>query len=106
MSEVIHCKCHMLSFKLLSLTSKGRTPLRRPTCKTIHQQRPRSEYDETEFTYCQRGRGEFRVLIKLKKKFASESFFNFYFFLFVQHLCPIRCYEEKRHTILNHFALL
>ncbi|XDV27356.1 hypothetical protein PO909_030898 [Leuciscus waleckii] len=39
---------------------QGRTPLRRPTCKTIHQQRPRSEYDdydETEFTYCQRGRG-------------------------------------------------
>ncbi|KAK7163104.1 hypothetical protein R3I93_007216 [Phoxinus phoxinus] len=39
---------------------QGRAPLRRPTCKTIHQQRPRSEYDdydETEFTYCQRGRG-------------------------------------------------
>uniref|UniRef100_A0A8C1YX47 Bucky ball n=1 Tax=Cyprinus carpio TaxID=7962 RepID=A0A8C1YX47_CYPCA len=36
---------------------QGRTPLRRPTCKTVHQQRPRSEYDETQFTYCQRGRG-------------------------------------------------
>uniref|UniRef100_A0A673MT74 Uncharacterized LOC107728998 n=1 Tax=Sinocyclocheilus rhinocerous TaxID=307959 RepID=A0A673MT74_9TELE len=34
-----------------------RTPLRRPTCKAVHQQRPRSEYDETDFTYCQRGRG-------------------------------------------------
>ncbi|XP_058610237.1 bucky ball [Onychostoma macrolepis] len=39
---------------------QGRTPLRRPTCKTVHQQKPRSEYDdydETVFTYCQRGRG-------------------------------------------------
>ncbi|XP_016376295.1 uncharacterized protein LOC107714843 isoform X2 [Sinocyclocheilus rhinocerous] len=39
---------------------QGRTPLRRPTCKTVHQQRPRSDYDdydETQFAYCQRGRG-------------------------------------------------
>lgn len=38
---------------------QGRPPLRRPPCKTHFQQRPRSEYDdfETEFTYCQRGRG-------------------------------------------------
>ncbi|XP_055058058.2 bucky ball isoform X1 [Misgurnus anguillicaudatus] len=38
---------------------QGRTPLRKPPCKTHLQQRPRSEYDdcETEFTYCQRGRG-------------------------------------------------
>ncbi|TRY84138.1 hypothetical protein DNTS_026037 [Danionella cerebrum] len=36
-----------------------RTPLRRPSCKTMHQQRPRSEYDydEAEVAYCQRGRG-------------------------------------------------
>lgn len=42
---------------------QGRTPLRRSTCKSIHQQRPRSEYndyDETEFTYCQRGRGSMK----------------------------------------------
>ncbi|XP_051554331.1 bucky ball-like [Myxocyprinus asiaticus] len=37
---------------------QGRGALRRPTCKTFLQQRP-SEYDdcETEFTFCQRGRG-------------------------------------------------
>ncbi|XP_026061761.1 uncharacterized protein LOC113045554 isoform X1 [Carassius auratus] len=36
---------------------QARTPLRRPTCKAVHQQRPRSEYDEADFTYYQRGRG-------------------------------------------------
>lgn len=76
--------------------------MRRPTCKTVHQQKPRSEYDdydEADFTYCQRGRGEFWVLNELITTFDSR-------FLFVQHLCPIRCYEEKGHKILNHDALL
>ncbi|XP_051990896.1 bucky ball-like [Xyrauchen texanus] len=39
---------------------QGRVPLRRPSCKAFLPQRPRSEYDdcdETDFTYCQRGRG-------------------------------------------------
>ncbi|XP_051985318.1 bucky ball-like [Xyrauchen texanus] len=39
---------------------QGRTPLKRPSCKTFLQQRP-SEYDcETELTFCQRGRGSLK----------------------------------------------
>ncbi|XP_056598935.1 bucky ball isoform X2 [Triplophysa dalaica] len=76
---------------------QGRMPLRRP-CKTRLQQRPRSEYDdcETDFTYCQRGRGNVLFLFSA----------NCHAFMLTCNVYPIRCYEEKRHKILNHYALL
>ncbi len=57
---------------------KGRTPLRRPTCKTVHQQKPRSEYDdydETDFTYCREAEVEFWVLNELITTLILVFFF-------------------------------
>lgn len=59
--------CYSLLMSLFTSLLKGRTPLRRPPCKTHLQQRPRSEYDdcdETEFTYFQRGRGNSFIFFK------------------------------------------
>lgn len=75
---------------------EGRPSRRRPSCKTLAQQRPRrNEYDdhnEAELSYCQRGRGKYSVTLCLG------------IFLLVLNLMAsflTRINEEKRHKILS-----